>query len=231
MASSGNLSNIISLSSDDAVDRWKLGITFQTAVQSLDVFLFLFCFFLFCFEMSVTELPRIKLKMVSPLLKKSTLQNDQRKCPVDNVRPKHNTSSLICIIFTFLVFVHSKREKQKKRLKEMTKQLLNEWTKLEKHRILQFLAEYYSSCFEQVSSFFKTFHNFKAPIKVLILDIGCFHHDIPFANNIFTLSNTIPALENTASGGLPVAVLQGSSDTVKNSKWRSWTIVHAQVTM
>ena len=57
---------------------------------------------------------------------------------------------------------------------------------------------------------FKTFHNFKAPVKVLILNIGCFHRDIPFANNIYTLSDTIPALENTASGGLPVVVLQGS---------------------
>ena len=55
----------------------------------------------------------------------------------------------------------------------------------------------------------KTYHNFKAPIKVLILDIGCFHHDIPFANNIYTLSDTIPSLENTPSGGLPVVVLQG----------------------
>ena len=60
---------------------------------------------------------------------------------------------------------------------------------------------------------FRTFHNFKAPIKVLILDIGCFHHDIPFAT-----SNTIPALDNTASGGLPVVVLQGSADIIKKFK-------------
>lgn len=48
-------------------------------------------------------------------------------------------------------------------------------------------------------------------IKVLILDIGCFLHDTP--------SKTIVAVENTASGGLPVVVLQESTDVVKNSKW------------
>ena len=57
---------------------------------------------------------------------------------------------------------------------------------------------------------FKTFHNFKAPIKVLILDSGCFYHDTPIANNIYTLSDTIPALENTASGGLPAVVGYGN---------------------
>ena len=34
-------------------------------------------------------------------------------------------------------------------------------------------------CFEQVSCFLRHFNNFKASIKVLILGISCFHHDIP----------------------------------------------------
>ena len=95
-----------------------------------------------------------------------------------------------------------------------------------------------SATFEQLSSVLnrflafedRTFHNFKAPIKFLILDIGCFHHDTPFTNNIYTLSKTIVAVENTGSGGLPVVVLQGSTDVVKNSKWQSWTMAISIIT-
>ena len=70
-------------------------------------------------------------------------------------------------------------------------------------------------CSKQVSCFFNAFHDSKAPIKVPILDIGCFHHNIPFANNIYTLSDIVPALGSTASGGLSVVVLQWSVDMVK----------------
>ena len=79
--------------------------------------------------------------------------------------------------------------------------------------------------FEQLSSVLNrftcflrqvTFHNFKAPLKILILNIVCFQHDTPFTNNIYTLSKTIPAVENTASGGLPVVVLERLADVVKN---------------